>query len=99
MASREDVEVVQKSKIILSGVRANDKSNPVVLRKSIQELLSESRDGQTGDFYIFVDPNSSNIYFPRNVDLAIKSRISRHFSAERYFGIHQHDGHNRQGIG
>ena len=93
MASREDVEVVQKSKIILSAVRANDKSNPLVLRKSIQELLSENRDGQTGNFYIFVDLNSSNIYFPGNVDLAIKSGIIRHFSEVPYLGIHQHEGH------
>ena len=95
MASREDVEVVQKSKIILSAVRANDKSNPLVLWKSIQELLSENRDGQTGNFYIFVDLNSSNIYFPRNVDLAIKSGIFSHFSEVPYLdlGIHQHEGH------
>lgn len=95
MASREDVEVVKKSKIILSAVRANDKSNsnPLVLWESIQELLSENRDGQTGNFYIFVDLNSSNIYFPRNVDLAIKSGIIRHFSEVPYLGIHQHDGH------
>ena len=93
LASRADVEVAQKSKVILSRVRDNDTSSHVSLKKSIQGLLSQGQDGITGDFYIYVDRNHSNSYFPVNVDRAIKSGINHHFSLQKQLEIHQHVGH------